>query len=44
MNDSGSHELKPLNAMNSLGLWETTPSCELYEQLKVVDHMNDSRL
>ena len=43
MNDSGSRELKPFNAMNSLGLWETTLSRELYEQLKVVDDMNDSR-
>ena len=37
INDMRSRELKPLNAINSLGLWEMTPSLELYEQLKVVD-------
>ena len=37
INDMRSRELKPLNVINSLGLWEMTPSLELYEQLKVVD-------
>ena len=50
MNDLGSHELRPLDAMNNLGLrviwmilgWEKGSKC--YEKLRVVDDMNDSSL
>ena len=37
MNNLGSHELKILNVMNNLWLWEMTLSRELYEQLKAMD-------
>ena len=37
-------ELRALFSMNNLGLWITwtTPHCELYEQVRDVDDMNDS--
>ena len=41
MNDLGCHELKPLNAMSSLGLWMIWMI--LHHELRVVDDMNDSR-
>ena len=37
MNDSGSHEIKPLNAMNRSRLWK-------HERLQVVSSMNSLRL
>ena len=37
MNDSRSHELRPLDAMNSSGLWK-------HERLQVVSSMNSLRL
>ena len=42
MNDLGSHDLRALDAMDSLGLWMTriTPGCEL----KALNAMNKSGL
>ncbi|KAL6348739.1 hypothetical protein AAG906_029767 [Vitis piasezkii] len=40
MNDLGSHQLRPLYAMNILGLVVSSGS-RSYEQVKVVDDMND---
>ena len=42
LNDSGCHALRPLNAMNSSGLWmkSTTSGSEL----RSLDAMNKSRL
>ena len=41
MNDWGSCELKPLDAMSSLGLWMILMTS--YHELMVVDNMNNSR-
>ena len=42
MNELGSHELKPLDAMSRSRLWLIRMI--LHHELKVMDDMNDSRL
>ena len=50
MNDSGSRELKSLDALNRLGKWmiltiymSLAQASKCYEWIRVVDEMNDTR-